>query len=149
MKIVLRMSIIALALLFPVLSSAGTVVVLERVAWSDEYIKEWGVDEGTRCNQRGHTCKVTVYENMINHNNTWFDVAPMGGYILHAQITTLKVESSSGQYATIPAAGYVFQSDEFNLKITSCTQYPALNGVSVNLGGVAVGTNGWFSVYIP
>lgn len=150
MKTVMKL-IVLIILICPVItySSVAITVVLERVG--EGGTRAWNrADPGLNCIQRSYDCKVTVHPNMVDNSSVWAEIAPMGGYIVHAQLTKLQVENTvTGETASIAMEGFAFQNNEVKLVIQASPEYPALIGTAVLLNGVIVGQGGWFSVYIP
>jgi len=110
----------------------------------------WNDSPTLGCFDVGGTCQRTdIYCDL---RVTTVVPASGGGYTLESTITGIDyVSVGISPPASVSTGGsnVSFQIGEYQIKITGCTQYSFLNGVTVSANSVATNSNGVFTVFVP
>jgi len=141
--------LITLVVLFaPVITSHAELcgVRFEKVSKGGN--RAWNASETLGCFDRGTTCQRTD----IYCDETKVVPSAGGGYTLSGRITGIKyvsVGQSPTQQVTTDGSNVSFMVAEYQIRISGCTEYPFLNGVTVMADGVSTTESGRFTVFIP
>ena len=95
-------------------------------------------------------CIVLIYQPTDGNNEGDVTPNPTGGYVFKGHVSEVMYTNANDRTKTTTAssAGFIF-SDHFKVTITGCSDYPALEGVTVSMKNVTVDANGNFYVFFP
>jgi hypothetical protein len=111
--------------------------------------RQWTNSTTSPCVMEGGSCKITP---IWCDNTAFIEPAQGGGYHLTGKTTGIgyttigEVPAVNG---TLSVSGFTFRNGDAWLTVTSCTAYPSLVGISLNMAGVTTDSQGEFSLFIP
>jgi hypothetical protein len=112
--------------------------------------RTWNDSPSLMCLASGSSCKRTVIECDVYVSS----VSPVsgGGYTLSGKITQISHQSVGisppGSFNT-NGSSISFLSNEYNIRIDNCSQFPFLNGVTISANSVTTNSSGEFTVFVP
>lgn len=123
-------------------------VIFEKVSSGGNRL--WNDSETMGCFDVGGTCKRTdIY---CDPAVTTVVPASGGGYTLSGKITGIDYVSvgiSPPDSFSTGGSNVSFLSGEYQIRISGCTQYSFLNGVTVSANSITTNGSGLFTVFVP
>lgn len=95
-------------------------------------------------------CIVLIYQPTDGNAEGDIGANPGGGYIFKGNVKQVTYVNANDRTKTnvAPSPGFIF-SDHFKVTITGCSDYPALEGVTVSMKNITVDASGNFYVFFP
>ncbi|MBX7154663.1 MAG: hypothetical protein U0Y96_14200 [Candidatus Kapaibacterium sp.] len=143
----MKATLLILACLFSIcIANAETITLKQVCAGTGE--RDWvGSPQNPKCDVgviKDCLAEITSYSSTST-------VTPFtgGGWVLTGTITGIGLSHNNQTYTFDYSQGFTFTQGEYNLTIDGSINYPELIGVTLDMAGVSVNSNGSFSIYIP